>query len=409
MLAQQRAEFERSQQEANTLANQLSQALAERDGHAAASKDNAQRIAALTRENNLMNKQLDDLGRQVRTLARDIARRDDPTIPSDEELDADTSIIPCESTEELITNNLVLFKSIDTMQQQNQRLLKIVRELGDKLEHGEGELRKQLEEEQDVAVQEAVQAINHLEKQLELQKANHESALAAASSQIESYRTMLARAGQSAPTQVPTAGSTGQMDVDDEASRKLAEMKEHFEAYDTEMGEDTRRLREEVIAHQRDVLHLQSALKKAEAKVDVVGEHHRILQEQHTLFKREHDELLLRHQKLQLQYARAEMEYNRAADDLLGAHGENDQLRNECANLRAEKRIWAGVEGRLVEENKALALERSRLSDLMANVQRMHNDLERSGENDRRRLESQLENMQSQMSVFLGLKGIYGN
>jgi nucleoprotein TPR len=62
------------------------------------------------------------------------------------------------------------------------------------------------------------------------------------------------------------------------------------------------------------------------------------------------------------------------------------------------------VEGRLVEENRALSMERSHLSDLMANVQKMHNDIERSSENDRRRLESQiqlLENQRFEIFAFL--------
>jgi nucleoprotein TPR len=54
------------------------------------------------------------------------------------------------------------------------------------------------------------------------------------------------------------------------------------------------------------------------------------------------------------------------------------------------------VQSRLVEDNKSLVVERSHLSDLMGNVQKMHNDLERSGENDRRRLESQLQMLDSQ-------------
>lgn len=49
-----------------------------------------------------------------------------------------------------------------------------------------------------------------------------------------------------------------------------------------------------------------------------------------------------------------------------------------------------------MEENRTLTMERSHLSDLMGNVQKMHNDLERSGENDRRRLESQLQVLESQ-------------
>ncbi|KAH9018595.1 hypothetical protein EDB85DRAFT_604226 [Lactarius pseudohatsudake] len=41
-------------------------------------------------------------------------------------------------------------------------------------------------------------------------------------------------------------------------------------------------------------------------------------------------------------------------------------------------------------------MERSHLSDLMANVQKMHNDIERSSENDRRRLESQIQLLEHQ-------------
>ena len=36
----------------------------------------------------------------------------------------------------------------------------------------------------------------------------------------------------------------------------------------------------------------------------------------------------------------------------------------------------------------------------MANVQKMHNDLERSGDNDRKRMESQLQLLESQTYVY---------
>lgn len=62
--------------------------------------------------------------------------------------------------------------------------------------------------------------------------------------------------------------------------------------------------------------------------------------------------------------------------------------------------ILQTVQGRLVDENRTLAMERSHLSDLMGNVQKMHNDLERSGENDRRRLESQLNLLEGQTYVI---------
>jgi nucleoprotein TPR len=58
--------------------------------------------------------------------------------------------------------------------------------------------------------------------------------------------------------------------------------------------------------------------------------------------------------------------------------------------------VFQDIQIRLVDENKSLAIERSHLSDLMSNVQKMHNDMERSSENDRRRLESQMQMLEAQ-------------
>ena len=49
-----------------------------------------------------------------------------------------------------------------------------------------------------------------------------------------------------------------------------------------------------------------------------------------------------------------------------------------------------------MEENWMLSMERSHPAD---NEQKMHNDLERSGENDRRRSEGQLQMLDNQTSV----------
>ena len=114
---------------------------------------------------------------------------------------------------------------------------------------------------------------------------------------------------------------------------------------------------------------------------------------------KELENLSRRNQELYDQYTRVDIECNRVSEDLLAATTAIEQLRNETANLRAEKQIWESVQARLVDENKSLAMERSHLSDLMANVQRMHHDLERSGENDRRRLESQIQMLENQTCV----------
>ena len=131
-----------------------------------------------------------------------------------------------------------------------------------------------------------------------------------------------------------------------------------------------------------------------------------MLQDQNSMQSKVNDNLSQRNQELYDQYTRIEIECHRVSDDLLSATSLIEQLRNEAANLRAEKKIWESVQARLVDENKSLAIERSHLSDLMANVQRMHQDLERSGENDRRRLESQIQMMENQTYVFSSTLGV---
>ena len=153
----------------------------------------------------------------------------------------------------------------------------------------------------------------------------------------------------------------------------------------------------------------------------------KMLQEQQSLTLRDLDDVSKRNRDLYERFTAVDIECNRVTEDLVAANGKTDQLRNECANLRAEKRIWEvsvarpgnlkglevlniaqSVEGRLVEENKALSMERSHLSDLMANVQKMHNDIERSSENDRRRLESQIQLLEHQRFVVFAFPLVWG-
>jgi nucleoprotein TPR len=55
---------------------------------------------------------------------------------------------------------------------------------------------------------------------------------------------------------------------------------------------------------------------------------------------RELENLRKRNQQLDDQFMRADIACNHASEDLAEAKSQVEQLRNECANLRAEKRIW---------------------------------------------------------------------
>ena len=71
-----------------------------------------------------------------------------------------------------------------------------------------------------------------------------------------------------------------------------------------------------------------------------LAERHRMVQDQIVMQKRENDDLVKRNQGLYDQYTRVDIECNRMSEDLIASNGLLEQLRNECANLRAEKKIW---------------------------------------------------------------------
>lgn len=69
-------------------------------------------------------------------------------------------------------------------------------------------------------------------------------------------------------------------------------------------------------------------------------ERQRMVQEQIIIQRRESEDLQKRNQHLYDQYTRIDIECNRMSEDLIASNSVLEQFRNECANLRAEKKIW---------------------------------------------------------------------
>jgi nucleoprotein TPR len=261
--------------EANELSAQLAQALSDRDSQAKAAEEFGQKLKKSTAESNLLQQQLDDLGRQIQTLLREIARHEDPTIPQDADL-MNLPVQEADNVNDIITNNLVLFRNIEGLQAQNQKLLGIVRELGDKMESEEREYKEAMQQEQAEAIREAHEAMQDLAGQLEQQKKHSEGVIQAYVKERDALKSMLARA-QAAASRAGLAIDIGQQQAggassaplpDTEVAKELVEVQQQFEAYRTEMGVDSTRLREELSSAQREIHDLSAGLAKSNAKVE---------------------------------------------------------------------------------------------------------------------------------------------
>jgi len=183
--------------------------------------------------------------------------------------------LPADNIDAVITNNLVLFRSIGGLQDQNQKLLKIVRELGAKMEAEEREYREVLEQEQSEAVREAHEAIQDLAAQLERQKKSSDMTIQAYMKERDALKAMLARADRSglhANINGDANGIAGPFQND--LAAELQDVQAQFEAYKAEMGVDSVKLREELQKAHREIGQVNIELAKAKAKIDYLGGKH---------------------------------------------------------------------------------------------------------------------------------------
>ncbi|NWR75475.1 TPR protein, partial [Centropus unirufus] len=135
ILKRQREEFERSQKAVASLSAKLEQAMKEIQRLQEEADKANKNASVLERENQRLEIQVKDLSQQIRVLLMELEEARGNHVIRDEEVSsADIS-----SSSEVISQHLVSYRNIEELQQQNQRLLVALRELGEAREKEEQE------------------------------------------------------------------------------------------------------------------------------------------------------------------------------------------------------------------------------------------------------------------------------
>ncbi|KAF8758947.1 Filament-forming protein [Rhizoctonia solani] len=387
LLTEQRIEYERLQQTAADLTQQLADALKAQEGIRAieSDRDNCRR------EIQVLQTQLADLSRQVVVLTREVAIRDDPSLANEDfsvpnEMDEDMRVAT--ATDELITSELVLFRSLPELQAQNSRLLRMTRELGDRLEK---EISNSNEGENlDAALREAGEVVERLEKEVESLNLRTES--------LKRERDAWKRVARgNAPAESIVATSTGEERIPAELvpARVDEELLKQLE----ERTKEAAQLREELNAAQREGARLGAQVAKTSAQVTFLEEQRRLSAQTAEMQSRELAEMQRRVSEMQGLNTQLEIASRQAGDIAEEARATAEKLRNDAALLRAENDLWKKVEARLMEENKNLSRERSHLSELMRNLQTIQHEHERSGASEKRRLETDVKRLEADLEA----------
>ncbi|KAK4051609.1 Protein mlp1 [Microbotryomycetes sp. JL201] len=401
LLKEQRLEYERLTVEATQLASQLTRALSDRDQSEQRAQASRLDVERLEQENAIFGRQLSDLGRQVRTLLRSLAAAQGLVDTSNGDADAfdeeEAAILRRAeldaSTDSIVSAHLVTFSTINELQVQNQKLLRITREMGAQLEKGEEDAISKRRDLENKAVEEAHELILRLKEEVESQRAKSD----AFERERDMFRRMLAQrksVGGELGDEIDEGRRVGGSDI--EAPRLLADVQANFDAYKAEIAIDSARLREDLKEAQHAASQARTDLAKSRAQAEYTAERLRLLQQSFDLQNSELTQVNKRAAQLQDNLARQEMTAHKLSEELLQVRGTADQLRHENTNLKSEREVGRSIEKRLSEENAALSKERSHLADLMSNLQTMQNELERAGSESRRRLEEQVMRLEAQ-------------
>lgn len=337
------------------------------------------------RELKLLQQQLGDASRQIQHLLVQQKMREGNSGPlTVAERDALNGMLSGEldvsDTDRVISERLVVFADIIGMQKQNERLLKISRELGQKLEAKEAETRDKMANVESAAIQEAHDALESVVGDMERLQGRFE----AVSRERDMFRRISGdkENGGVGPNAVISATTTTDADSSIEAE---------WNAYKTETNATIKSLNSQITSLSDERHSLQINLSKAESQCVLLGERLQNLKTNSETTRQEREQLRQRVEQLQEAATRQEIRTQTATEDVVAARSTCDQLRGEVSNLQAEKRVWKSIEQRISKDNSELMDEKTRLNGVIAQMQVTESERSTQEGESRKRLVSQLE------------------
>lgn len=342
LLREQRNEYERAVTENNDLSVALAKALEDKEAVTVLADARLRQLEEKDREAVIRSQQLEDTARQVRILTRQVAILQDPTILERSAEDDGNSALTTEDSESAdayITQNLVTFKTIDQLQQQNQNLLKIVRELGKKMEAEEQTVRDRIGRAENSAVEEAHDLILSLKEEVEAQRAQ----MGAYQRERDMLRQVLKNRGQPIETDndedsgVQGTASQGGANA---ARAALEEVQRNFEAYKREMVIDNQSLRDDLSASRKEVSQLHIEVARSRAEKEYAEERLKTLRNSSERVERELAGMSQRNLELQSNMARLDDATRRVSEEVYELKGSLDRARHESMMLKAEREVW---------------------------------------------------------------------
>ncbi|XP_077013360.1 nucleoprotein TPR isoform X2 [Tamandua tetradactyla] len=414
ILKRQREEYERAQKAVASLSVKLEQAMKEIQRLQEVTDKANKHLSVLERDNQRMEIQIKDLSQQIRVLLMELEEARGNHVIRDEEVSsADIS-----SSSEVISQHLVSYRNIEELQQQNQRLLVALRELGETREREEQETTSSKVTELQLKLESSLTELEQLRESRQHQMQLVDSIVR----QRDMYRILLSQTTGvviplqasslddisllstpkrsstsqtvSTPAPVPVIESTEAI----EAKAALKQLQEIFENYKREKTDNEKMQNEQFEKLQEQVTDLRSQNTKISTQLDFASKRYEMLQDNVEGYRREITSLQERNQKLTATTQKQEQIINTMTQDLRGANEKLAVAEVRAENLKKEKEMLKLSEVRLSQQRESLLAEQRGQNLLLTNLQTIQGILERSETETKQRLSNQIEKMEHEIS-----------
>ncbi|WVF69077.1 hypothetical protein IAT40_003851 [Kwoniella sp. CBS 6097] len=391
LLEEQAAEHGRAIERANALAAELAIVIAARDAQENKVKSLTAASVHHTEEVTSLQTSVDDLSRQVQNLVRQIAIRDDPSLAG-VAMDAIANV----QEGDIITDHLLEFRSIRSLQEQNQKLLKLTRNLMSKLDQREINRASAAQDDEDTGatLDQATETITKLHTQLlDAQKKINE-----ATRERDFFSKLLAKGEGLKWSQQASSGPFE--DADAPHQQTIVTLQAELDVVKNKAEAEVAEAKEQIRAKAEQIGVAEVERAKAEAKVGLLEEQTRMLNESSSLQKQEYTNLETQYRQLQSAISQAHADQRSALEQVATRQAEADRLRNETAMLRAEKDQWKSTESRLQSDFAQVQAERVKLQQLIDNLKNVATEAEKSRTEERSQLEQRIEELQREATAL---------
>ena len=408
------AESETLREEIARMSELSQQSFEERDAAKKVARKSETALATAQSESKILKTQLRDLGTQIQMLVfnayamekgmQQLTEEETYRLQQLEKGEiTEEALSDMSDTHQFITQKLVVFKDVKSLQAKNEDLLRITRELAEQIESEEALAAKHQAKEDHDKVEQLEQELAHLTDESRSIKNTMESY----KMERDMFRRLLQQrnsGGEEASMmrssldgRAPLASieSAEQTETLSEALRKLQSEYDSFRDAQDGVRKD---LRNQIDALSTEKSSLQTDKVRLAGEARLESERREMLQSNYTALQNENRELQKRSQTLSETAAKQDIRTQQVAEELVVKEGLLESVRNEAANLKAEKKLWKDIQDRMSKDNEVLIEEKNRLGSLLATQQSLENERNIYESEARRKAQARAEQLENELS-----------